>query len=234
MVVASFVKGAIGFGFPALATPLLALFMDVRVAVPLLIIPNIVMDGIQAARRGGWGGVVRRMAVLLAFGVVGMFLGTRLLVVLPARAAVLTIGVVVLTFVGLNLTRRPPRIPPEWTPWLAPPMGLVAGVLGGVANIPGLPLVIYFYSLRMSKAEFVQSVAVVFVCYKVIQLGAVTWHGLMTWSVLGGSLGLTAVGLGAFRLGLAVQDRLDPATFNRLVLAFLAGLGVWLVVRAAL
>jgi uncharacterized membrane protein YfcA len=206
--------------------------MDVRVAVPVLIIPNIVMDGIQAARWGGWLGIVRRMAVLLAFGVVGMFLGTRLLVVLPARVAVLAIGVVVLTFVAVNLTRRPPRIPPEWTPWLAPPLGLVAGVLGGVANIPGLPLVIYFYSLRMPKAEFVQSVAVVFVCYKLIQLAAVTWHGLMTWPLVGGSLGLTAVGLGAFRLGLAVQDRLAPAAFNRLVLAFLALLGLGLVGRA--
>lgn len=203
-------------------------------AVPLLIIPNFVMDGIQAVRRGGWVAIVRRMAVLLAFGVVGMFLGTRLLAVMPARLAVLTIGVVVLTFVALNLTRRPPRVPPAWTPWLAPPLGLVAGVLGGVANIPGLPLVIYFYSLRMPKAEFVQSVAVVFVCYKAIQLGAVTWHGLMTWPLLWGSLGLTAVGLGAFRLGLAVQDRLAPEIFNRLVLGFLALLGLGLVVRAAL
>jgi hypothetical protein len=208
--------------------------VDVRVAVPLLIIPNVVMDAIQAVRWGGWVGIVRRMAVLLAFGVVGMFLGTRLLVVLPARAAVLTIGVVVLSFVALNLTRRPPRIPPEWTPWLAPPLGLVAGVLGGVANIPGLPLVIYFYSLRMPKTEFVQSVAVVFACYKLVQLGAVAWHGLLTWPLLWGSLGLTAVGLGAFRLGLAVQDRLAPPAFNRLVLGFLALLGLGLLGRAAL
>jgi len=40
------------------------------------------------------------------------------------------------------------------------------------------------------------------------------------------------VAVGGFRLGLILQDRLEPATFNRAVLVFLGGLGIWLVVRA--
>lgn len=39
---AAFVKGAIGFGFPALGTPLLSLVVDVKTAVVVLILPNIV------------------------------------------------------------------------------------------------------------------------------------------------------------------------------------------------
>ena len=42
---AAFVKGAIGFGYPLIATPLLALATDVRTAVAVLLIPNILMDG---------------------------------------------------------------------------------------------------------------------------------------------------------------------------------------------
>src|SRR5213078_1415615 len=45
------VKGIAGLGFPTLATPLLSLAVDVKTAVALLILPNIVMDGIQFARR---------------------------------------------------------------------------------------------------------------------------------------------------------------------------------------
>jgi uncharacterized membrane protein YfcA len=52
VLVAAFIKGAIGFGFPSLATPLLSLVVDVKTAVVLLILPNIVMDGIQFARAG--------------------------------------------------------------------------------------------------------------------------------------------------------------------------------------
>ncbi len=203
-------------------------------AVPVLIIPNLVMDGVQVVRRGGVLATARGMAVLLASGVVGTVLGTRLLMVLPPRVAVLAMGLVVLTFVGINTTRLQPRVPRAWSPWLAPPVGLVAGVLGGLANVPGLPLVIYFYSLRMDKAEFIRSVAFTFVSFKIIQLGTVTYFGLMTWPILAWSLALTGLGLGGFRLGLAVQDRLQPATFNRAVLGFLGALGLWLVIRAAL
>lgn len=41
-LLAAFVKGAIGFGFPSLATPLLSLVVDVRTSVVVLILPNIV------------------------------------------------------------------------------------------------------------------------------------------------------------------------------------------------
>ena len=84
---AAFVKGAIGFGFPALGTPLLSLLVDVKTAVVVLILPNIVMDGIQFARRGTPLATVRRFWVLLAAGALGTVLGTRALAapVAPGR-----------------------------------------------------------------------------------------------------------------------------------------------------
>jgi uncharacterized membrane protein YfcA len=98
--------------------------------------------------------------------------------------------------------------------------------------VPGTPLAIYFYALRLDKLEFVRSVACVFVVYKAVQLGSVAWFGLLTWSVLGLSLGLTAVALIGFAVGLRLQDRLEQRAFNRMVLVFLGALGIWLVVRA--
>lgn len=232
MLAAAFVKGAIGFGFPALATPLLALFLDVKTAVPALVLPNIVMDGVQAARRGSLVATARRMAVLLLFGALGTVLGTRLLIALPARAVTLVLGGFILVFVGLNVARVAPRIPPGGERWCAPLAGLLAGVSGGLTNVPGTPLVLYFYALGMDKAEFVRSVAVTFLLYKLMQFGALVWFGLFDWPLFLASGGLTVVALGGFALGLRLQDRLEQATFNRLVLAFLGALGLWLVVRA--
>lgn len=206
--------------------------MPVKIAIPMLIVPNLVMDAVQAIRLGGFLATARSMAVLLAFGVVGTLMGTRLLVVLPGRAATIVIACAVITFVAVNATRFKPRVPRSWAPWLSPPVGFVAGLTGGLANTPGLPLVIYFYSLRMEKPEFVRAVAFTFIIYKIIQLGAVTYYGLMTRDVLLGALGLMVASLGGFRLGLVVQDRLDPVMFNRAVLGFLAALGLWLLLRA--
>jgi uncharacterized protein len=229
---AAFVKGAIGFGFPTLGTPLLTLLVDVKTAFLVLIIPNIVMDGIQFARRGAPRATIRRMASLVVFGAIGTVLGTRLLVAMSSRTVMLVLGGFILAFVALNVMRLSPRLPAGWEPWASPVAGFVTGVVGGITNVPGTPLVLYFYALDLSKHEFVSAVAFTFVLYKIVQLGAVTWYGLMTWTVLGWSLLLTLAALAGFGVGLRVQDRLSPATFNRAILVFLAVLGCWLVVRS--
>jgi uncharacterized membrane protein YfcA len=232
VLAAAFVKGAIGFGFPPLATPLLATVIDVKAAVAVLILPNIVMDTIQAMRRPGLMVAVRRLAVLLAFGVVGTFVGTRALVGLSARAATATLGVFIIAFVILNVMPLTLRVPPRWEPWLSPPVGLVVGIVGGITNAPGTPLVMYFYALEMEKHEFVRATAVSFIIYKVTQLAAVLWYGLLPPPLLGWSVAVTAVALLGFRVGLAVQDRFDQKTFRLAVLVFLAALGSWLMLRA--
>ena len=233
MLLAACVKGAIGFGFPTVGTPLLALIVDVKTAVAVLIVPNIAMDSVQATRGGALVPTLRRFATLMIFGAIGTIAGTRLLAVLSPRIATLVLGVSVVSFVTLNATRWSPRVPARWEPWLSPPAGLIAGIIGGVTNVPGTPLVIYFYALGLTKPQFVSAVGVTFVLYKVVQLGAVAWYGLLSWSALVASLGLAVIALAGFRAGLAVQDRLDQRTFNRAVLMFLALLGAWLVYRAA-
>ena len=114
VAVAAFVKGAIGFGFPTLGTPLLALFVDVKVAFLILIVPNIVMDSVQLFRTGASGAIVRRVAPVVVFGGVGMVVGTRLLATLPPRTVTLLLGGFILVFVALNVTRLSPRLPARW------------------------------------------------------------------------------------------------------------------------
>ncbi len=231
VALSAFVKGSIGFGFPTLGTPLLALLVDVKTAFLLLIVPNIVMDGLQFVRAGAPRALARRMAPLVACGAVGMVVGTYLLALLASRSVMLILGLFILGFVALSVTKLSPRLPPHWEPWASPVVGFVAGVVGGITNVPGTPLVVYFYALGLSKREFVGAVAFTFVLYKLVQLAAVSWYGLMTWTLLGWSLLLTVAALGAFALGLRVQDRLEPRTFNRVVLGFLAVLGAWIVIR---
>jgi len=200
--------------------------------VVLLILPNIVMDALQATRRGDLAPTLRRFATLVAFGAVGTVAGTRLLAVLSVRTATIVLGATVVGFVLLNATRWSPRVRAGGERWLNPVVGFAAGVIGGLTNVPGTPLVIYFYALDLAKHDFVRAVAVTFVLYKVVQLGAVTWYGLLTWPLLGLSVLLTLVALAGFRLGLAIQDRLDQRAFNRVVLGVLGLLGLGLIVRA--
>jgi uncharacterized protein len=232
--VAGTVKGTAGLGFPTLATPLLSLAVDVKTAVVLLILPNIVMDGIQFARRGASTETIRRLLPLLITGGIGTIVGTRLLVVLPTRAVLLLLGGFVIAFVALNATRFSPRLPAAWESWAGPVAGFVAGVVGGVTNVPGTPLAMYFYALGMSKADFLASTAFTFLIYKLVQIGAVAWYGLLTSALAATSLALTGIALAGFVGGLWIQNRLDQRAFNRAVLALLGALGLWLVVRSLL
>jgi uncharacterized membrane protein YfcA len=232
ILLASFIKGAIGFGFPAVSTPLLALVMDVKQAVAVLIVPNLVMDGIQVLRRQGFVQTVRRHAMLYAFGIGGTFFGTKLLALVSSRDALLILGGFVLAFVAVNASSLSLSVRPGWEWFVSPSVGLVAGVVGGITNVQGTPLVLYFYALGLPKAEFVRTVSVSFIIYKLAQLAAVIQFGLMTWPLFGLSVLASGLSLGTFWLGLKVQDRVAQATFNRAVLCFLALLGAFLIFRA--
>ena len=231
MLLAAIVKGAIGFGFPTLGTPLLALVVDVKTAVAVLVIPNMVMDGLQLRRSGPIGDAPRRLAPLLLFTMIGTVIGTKLLVALSARTATVILGVFILGYVLLDLARLSPRVPPSWELTLAAPVGLAAGIMGGITNAPGTPIALYLVALGMEKKEFVRSIAFTFLVVKGVQLVTLVWYGLLTWSLAVVSLGLAATGLAGFALGLKLQDRLDQRSFSRAVLIFLAALGVWLLVR---
>ena len=123
-------------------------------------------------------------------------------------------------------------MPAHWERRLAAPVGLAAGIMGGITNAPGTALALYFVALGMEKKEFVRSIAFTFLMVKGVQLVTLVWYGLLGWRLALASLGLAAVGLGGFALGLKLQDRLDQRSFNRAVLLFLAVLGAWLVAKA--
>src|SRR5262245_15793211 len=99
LLFAAFVKGVSGMGFPLIATPPVALLLDIRVAITILIIPNIVMDVAQVFRGGFPFHVLRRFTWFLLMTVVGVFLGTKVLVTSPLWILNLCLGVMVLVFV---------------------------------------------------------------------------------------------------------------------------------------
>jgi hypothetical protein len=83
----------------------------------------------------------------------------------------LVLGLFVLGFVALNASRFSLRVKPSWERYLAGPAGLVAGVMGGITNAHGTPLVVYFYALGLDKGEFVRAISLAFIVYKAAQHG---------------------------------------------------------------
>jgi uncharacterized membrane protein YfcA len=232
LLLAAYVKGVSGMGFPLIATPTVALLLDIRTAVTILIIPNIVMDIAQVFRGEFPRAVFRRFSTLLLLTIVGVFIGTRVLVTLPIWVLNLTLGTIVLVFIASQLLRLEFTIPARWESVASPIMGLVGGFLNGMTNAAGPALAIYLYGLRLPKVEFIKSIASIFIITKVSQLAAVSSWNLLNRSTLRLSLAVTAFILIGFYAGLKTQDRVNQQLFNRGLLILLFVISTALIVHS--
>jgi len=230
-LLASFVKGTTGMGFPLIATPMVALLVDIKTAYALLVLPNILMDTLQILRgRLPWA-LWRRLFWLLGTTVVGVFLGTRILISVPERFIYLGLALLILAFLGSTYLRIRLRALARWEGWLGPVVGFAGGIVGGVTNVPGPLTALYLLALDFEKRDFVKAMASIILIAKLSQLAAMSRWGLYTGEILRWSTGLAGVALLAFWVGLQVQDRVPQATFTRVLHVLLLGMGVFLAYR---
>lgn len=234
LLIAAYIKGTTGMGFPLIATPMVTLLLDIRTAITILIIPNIVMDVAQSLRGSIPAAIFRRFAGMFLLIVLGVFLGTKVLVTLPLWILNLALGLTVLAFVVSNFSRFEFQVSPGLERYLSPWVGLLTGFVIGVTNAGGPVIAIYLYSLKLAKRDFIKSIATIFIINKVSQLVAVSTWNLFTLERLILSLQVTLFVLLGFYLGLKTQDRINQQTFNRVLLALLFVIGMTLVVRSLL
>lgn len=232
LLIAAFVKGATGLGFPLIATPTVALLLDIRTAITILILPNLFMDSAQVLRGGFPYEVLRRFANLIAPTIIGVFLGTMVLVKLPLWMLNFCLGIMVLVFVFANMLRLSFTISLRAEKILSPLFGFVSGFLNGMTNAAGPSLAIYLYSLNLEKRAFVKSIATVFVVTKISQLVAISTWNLFNWETVSLSFQVLLFTLAGFYTGIKAQDRVNQQTFNRGLMALLFLIGLILIGRA--
>jgi uncharacterized protein len=232
LLLAAFVKGATGLGFPLIATPMVALLLDIRTAVTVLILPNLFMDSAQVIRNGIPYDVFRRFSGLILPTIIGVFLGTMALVNTPLWILNLCLAVMLLIFVGSNLLKLDFAISSRQEKFLSPSFGLLSGFLNGLTNAAGPTLAIYLYSLKLEKRTFVKSLATIFVTTKLSQLVAISTWNLFNRETIILSIQVLLFTLAGFYAGVKAQDRVNQGTFNRGLLVLLAAIGVILLVRA--
>ena len=224
---AAAVKGTIGFGFPLIAIPLLSTILGPRVAVPVVAIPTL-LSNVFLVSRGGFSRATAPVAMVLVGIVLGTPVGAMLITALDPRSLSVLIGAAALVYALAAAFRLTVLVPPAVGMPAAPVVGLLAGLMGGLTGITSPLLASYLHLLRIEKREFVFWITVMFFVGNVVQVGSYARLGLYTGPVLSTSLFAClpmAVGTVA---GIAMQDRLHPDAFSRVVLAvvFLASLNL--------
>jgi uncharacterized protein len=232
LLLAAFVKGASGLGFPLIATPSIALLLDIRTAVTVLILPNLFMDSAQTVRDGIPYDVFRRFAALILPTIIGVFLGTMALVRTPLWILNFCLGVMVLLFVLASVLKFEFTISSRGEKILSPIFGFLSGFLNGLTNAAGPTLAIYLYSLKLDKRTFVKSLATIFVVTKVSQLVAISTWNLFNWETITLSVQVLLFTLAGFYAGIKAQDRVNQRNFNRGLLILLTVIGITLLARS--
>lgn len=230
LLTAYFIRGITGFGSGLISVPLLALFLPLKFVVPLILLldftASIVIGGFNF-KRVKWDEV----GVLIPFGIVGVILGTSLLVNLPPEPMLIALAAFVFVFAMRSLLNLhgDKLISRGW----AIPASLTGGTVGALFGTGGPPYVIYLSHRIRDKSELRATFSALFFTEGLTRIGSFLVAGLlMTASVWVAFFAALPLVLGALYLGGRVHVGITPAQMARLVGVLLLVSSVSLLFKA--
>ncbi|MCP4003472.1 MAG: sulfite exporter TauE/SafE family protein [bacterium] len=225
LFVAAVVQGFLGFGFGIIAMSGLSLTVGVWFAAGVVNLAGFVQtsSGAWALRDHIRWPLVRRVLMGTVFGVAtGLWLFQQLDLRLLQRL----LGVVIVAIAGWNLSpwRPKPAESPQWDI----PAGAMSGLLNGLFNTGGPPLVAHIYRYPGSPESLKATLYVLLLCTVSIRIPGAWSQGMFPSEVWrAAALSVVPVLVGSL-LGIALARRIDPMRFRRLSWVALGGLGFWI------
>jgi uncharacterized membrane protein YfcA len=225
------VAGASGFGFALLATPLLLLS---GFSLPFVVTANLLIgtfSRVTVAVRLRRAVSRRRVGLLLAGGVPGLFLGAQALGSVSEFTLRVAAGTVVIATALLLLhgELRPPRWTPPGAPLLA---GLLGGFLATTTSLSGVPPALLLARQRVAARNFFADMAAYFVGIGVAGVPVLAASGGLSAS---GALAAVVWLPGVFvanHVGTTIGLRLPDRAFRAITLSLALVAGVATVLTA--
>ncbi|SHI75255.1 hypothetical protein SAMN02745165_00765 [Malonomonas rubra DSM 5091] len=220
-LLAAFFHGSIGFGFPMVATPLLALSTNLQTAIILTLLPTTFVNLTSIANEGQFLRAFRKHLPLALCAMTGSAIGTQILIVSNSELFKVLLAVAILGY--LMIDKFQVRL--EWVerrPNLSMLIfGFTAGVLGGLTNVMAPILIIYSLEAKFEKAEIVQLANICFLFGKAIQLALFTLNGKFALNELMLSSTMLLLVFIALFAGFKIKRRIQQQTYKQVLRTFL-------------
>jgi uncharacterized membrane protein YfcA len=215
ILVAGLLQGALGFGFPFVATPLIAMVTDIRTAIIIVLLPTVATICVALFTSGPLRATLARFWMMPLYMILGSGAGTWVFVSAPDAPYTLVLALLTLFYLNLDrlgrtewsLVRRHERV-------FAPLSGITAGVFEGTANIAAPPLIIFYISLGLTPALLVQALNICFLVGKTTQFTVLATHGGVGMSEWLATLPFVAIGVAGSFIGVRIRNRIDAVTFR--------------------
>ena len=231
---AAVTQGTFGFGFPVISTPVLVLLTDVKTAIVINLLPNLVVNIIDVIRGGNWGTSLGRHWRVALYVVIGAFAGAQFLIFGPADLLRLLLALMIFAYLAQERLARL-----DWS-WLTRyprsselGFGLIGGFFSGTVNVSVPPLLIYFMLLGVETTALTQILNLCFLGGRTTQAVTLGFAGEIRLTAALAYIPLTAVAIGGLYIGAKLQRRFSAQTYRRALKRILFVIAIVLTYQGA-
>jgi uncharacterized membrane protein YfcA len=214
-------KGALGMGSPVVAVPVMASFVDVRLAVVVMVVPNLITNIAQirtykSARMQGTFSM--RFALAGAFGA---GVGSFALVLFSAMVLKIIVACAVLAYVTLRIMRPDFSTTLERATALALPFGALSGIFQGAAGVSAPISMSFLNAVKLQRPTVIVTISTLFVAMSAVQIPMLALFGIMTLQTAFMGVFVLLPLFAGMSVGASLAKRMDTKTFDRAILAVL-------------
>ncbi|MDC3141190.1 sulfite exporter TauE/SafE family protein [Alphaproteobacteria bacterium] len=214
-------KGATGAGAPIITIPVIAAFYDVRIAVIIMVIPNLLTNIGQLYQF--------RKTILPSFftvsfalgGGIGAFLGTILLVSLPIKILTLSVAIIVIIYILLKIAVPSWKLVYGKAKKLVFIMGAGGGILQGSAGLSAPISITFLNSMKLERNQFIPTISVYFGVMSIFQMPTLYYYDFLNIEIIIVSIMSTIVLMCFMPLGSWIAKSISKETFDKVTLILL-------------
>ena len=225
---AGFIQGLSGFGSVLLSLPLLALFLDVKTAIPVVALFGVALTIfllVQLRQHWDW----KKVYPLCLGSIPGAPLGVWFLTRTETQYIQWTVGAVLIAYALYGLLLKPAArfTAPIW----AYLFGFAAGCLGGAISASGPPVIVYTSLQPWNKDQIKVTLQGFFVISGIVVVIFQAIGGLVTGRVLWYFLAALPILLLGTWAGSFLYGRMREETYRSILLVLMGLLGLLMLLK---
>lgn len=225
---AGFIQGLSGFGSVLLSLPLLALFLEVKTAIPIVALCGVALSIfllVQLRQHWEW----KKVYPLCLGSIPGAPVGVWFLNRTDAQLIQWIVGIVLIAYALYSLLLKPAaRATGKVLVYFC---GFIAGCLGGAISASGPPVIVYTSLQPWSKDQIKVTLQGFFIISGIAVVIFQAIGGLVTERVLWYSLAALPLLLGGTWVGSLLYGRMKEETYRRILLILMGFLGLFMILK---
>jgi uncharacterized membrane protein YfcA len=231
LFLAGIIKGATGLGYASCALPFLAMSLELKQAISLVMLPAMASNFLIICLTPHRTETLRRFWPLYVAAVPGIMTGIYFLMWVGQRVPTIGLGILIIVYSAYSVARPAFKIPKTLELPLQVPLGFINGFFTGLTGSQVLPFLPYVLGLHLDPDRTTQAINLAITVWSGVTLIALYQAGVASPALLAASvLALVPALLGIYAGSLLRS--IMPARHYRLIVQVVLGfLGLSLIAR---